>query len=458
MRAKHSLITLIFLAIIYFSNGQDLPLSYSYTAESPVFESTGNIVSIYHDEDFSVLQSHPDGVQPDFVPVNQWEYNLTGNFSENPLLVTGEINGQKFLVEEERARKFEEGITFDREEGAMKLYSITYSNLNVNFSSWKNDAAVQGLETKHVTLTAEVLATIKNNGGTKDKLKGIFEHEIWISPKIPFSPAAYNLLINTDTPGLFIEPQNYTITNERPWLTIGDEIYKEFSRELKNKGMIVKMVSSFRYTKNDNEYQHESGKLELKNVNRDANTTFQPDGIPVVSEVLYKKMNEASRYAQTRNGKAPDAGDFKIALKNQGNYTGNAFFHSTNQFFALRTQTQTPKGDTLKLVLLKIDTQLPATGKQKLSGSAIESIRTQMRQGPPEGFTQQFFVGGTLKNGKETLYFISPAKGSLTLDAVSDNAISGKFNLELNSAKITDNKVKKTLENLEGEFEAVVLN
>ncbi|SHJ87468.1 hypothetical protein SAMN05444280_13629 [Tangfeifania diversioriginum] len=458
MHAKHSLITLIFLSIIYFSNGQDLPLSYSYTGESPVFESSGNLISIYHDENFAVLQSHPESDQPDFVPVNQWEYNLTGNFSENPLLVTGEINGQKFLVEEERARKFEEGITFDREEGAMKLYSITYSNLNVNFSSWKNDAAVQGLETKHVTLTAEVLATIQNSGGTEDKLKGTFEHEIWITPEIPFSPAAYNLLINTDTPGLFIEPQNYEITNERPWLTIGDEIYNELSRELKNKGMIVKMVSSYRYTKNDTEYQQESGKMELKNVNRDANTTFQPNGIPVVSEVLYKKMNEASRYAQTRNGKAADAGDFKIALKNQGNYTGNAFFHSTNQFFALRTQTQTPKGDTLKLVLLKIDTQLPSTGKQKLSGSAIESIRTQMRHGPPEGFTQQFFVGGTLKNGKETLYFISPAKGSLTLDAVSNKAISGAFNLELNSAKITDNKVKKTLENLEGEFEAVVLN
>ncbi|MGM0620509.1 MAG: hypothetical protein ACQETJ_05660 [Bacteroidota bacterium] len=458
MRAKHSLITLILLAIIHFSNAQDLPFSYSYSGKSPVFESSGNIVSIYHAEDFAVLQSHPDDVQPDFIPVNQWDYNLTGNFSENPLLVTGEINGQKFLIEEEQTRKFEDGITFDREEGAMKLYSITYSGLDINFSSWKNDAAVQGLETKHATLTAEVLATIQNSGGTEDKLKGIFEHEIWITPEIPFSPAAYNLLINTDTPGLFIEPQNYTITNERPWLTIGDEIYEELSRELKNNGMIVKMVSSYRYTKNDNEYQQESGELELKNVNRDAKTTFQPDGIPVVSEVLYKKMNEASRYAQMRNGEAPDAGDFKIALKNQGNYTGNAFFQSTNQFFALRTQIRTQEGDTLNLVLLKIDTQLPDTGKQELSGSAIESIRTQMRQGPPEGFTQQFFVGGTLKSENETLYFISPAEGSLTLDEVTDEEISGAFNLELNSAKIADYKVIKTLEKLEGEFEAVLLN
>jgi len=49
------------------------------------------------------------------------------------LLVTGEINGQKFLVEEERARKFEDGIFFDRKGGAMKLYSITYSVLDINF-------------------------------------------------------------------------------------------------------------------------------------------------------------------------------------------------------------------------------------------------------------------------------------------------------------------------------------
>jgi len=458
MRAKHSLITLIFLAIIHFSAAQDLPLSYSYTAESPVFESAGKIISIYHDEDFAVLQSHQEDVHPDFVPVNQWDYNLAGNFSENPLLVTIEINGQKFLVEEERARKFKEGITFTREEGGQKLYSINYSGLDINFSPWKSDAAVQGLETKQVTLTAEVLATIQNRGGTEDKLKGIFEHEIWITPEIPFSPAAYNLLVNVDTPGLFIEPQNYLITNERPWLTLNDEIFKELSHELRNKGMIVKMLSSYRYSENENEYQQETGKLELKNVNSNANTAFQPDGIPVVSEVLYKKMNDASRYAHMRNGETPDAGNFRIALKNHGNYEGNAFFHNTNQFFALRTQMQTPKGDTLNLVLLKIDTQLPAPGMQKLSGSAISSIRTQMRQGPPEGFTQQFFVGGTLKNGNETLYLLSPAEGSLTLEAVSDEAISGTFNLELNSAKIADNKVKKSLESLEGEFEAVVLN
>jgi hypothetical protein len=46
--------------------------------------------------------------------------------------VTGEINGQNFLVEEGRAGKFEEGITFTREEGGQELYSI-YSDLDINF-------------------------------------------------------------------------------------------------------------------------------------------------------------------------------------------------------------------------------------------------------------------------------------------------------------------------------------
>lgn len=438
---------------------QEFPMSYSYTAQSPQIESE-NVISIYQEKDFAVLQTHPANENPDFTPENHWDYNLNGSFSSENFVVLKEVKEQQFLVEEEEERAFNGEMTFERKEGGQQLFQVDYSDLRVSFSPWEQGELIGGLKTSRSTLTAQVNATVMDpSGETLHQLEGVFEHTIWVSPGIPFSSIAYNLLINADAPELFIEPQNYTITNERPWLSIGDKIYEQLKGELEKKGMIVQMDSKYRYLDSEgSEYQMFDGNLRLEEVSETPEISFHPEDYPVISEELFETIYEASRYSQIEEAEIPAEGAVNLSLKNHGDYEGSGFFHSTRQFFALRAETQNSTGDTLKLVLLKISTDLPVKGTQKLSDSPISSIREQMESGPPEGFTQQFFVSGTFKNGKKLIYFLYPAKGSLTFEKVSDEMISGDFELSLEAAEVKDLKVEQILESLKGTFEAVKLN
>lgn len=442
-----------------FINAQQLPLQYSYTAQSPQFESSGNLISIHQEKDFAILQSHPENQTPDFIPLNHWDYNLNGNFSNNEFVVLRNVNDQSFMVKEQEIRSYEADITYSRIEGGQALYDVRYSNLRTNFTEWSEDTDMHGLKTNRTTLTVEIDATVTGaEGEIIHELTGTMEHDIRISPDIPYSPIAYNILINADAPVLFIEPQNYKITNERPWLSIGDAIYNKLQDELGNKGMIVEMNSKYRYQDaDDSEYQSASGNLALKAVNNADPVALQPANYPVISEELFEEIYDASRYSQIKQSSTPTDGTLHLSLKNHGDFEGNAFFHNNEQFFALQTQTTNNAGDTLNFVMLKIAIVMPVSGLQTLSEAPISSIRNQMRQGPPDGYTQQFFISGTLKQNNELFYFLYPVKGSLTFDHVSVDVISGSFQFNMKAVTVKNTAVKEIMEKFSGNFEAVQL-
>jgi hypothetical protein len=435
-------------------------VQYSYTAESPKFGSSGNVISVYQEKDFAILQSHlPDG-KPDFNPVNHWEYSLSGNFSDELFLTVRTVSDQKFLVHEGNIRSYKEDIIYERKSGGNHLYSIRYSDLTTNFSDWKVDTALSGLKTQKTTYTITVDATVLNAEGQEiDHLNGKFEHEIWITPDIPFSSIAYNILVNADAPKLFLEPENYEITNERPWLAIGKKIYEHMSNELGDKGMLVQMASDYQYTKgNGAEYQTASSKLSLKDVQETDPVSLDPTKYPIIGKELFNKVQDVARITQWKNFTVPDDGSIKLSSKELGTFTGIAFFHTTNDYFAIQAQMQNDSGDTLNFIALKLSKDLPEKGNQTLSAIPTSEIREQMNEGPPEGFMEKYFVSGVLKSQNQITYFLYPVNGTLKFKKVSENSISGSMKFPLKTVDIKDSSARQTEKTLNGKFKAVSLD
>lgn len=454
-----TLILSLFLLIPYVTNAKDLPLNYSFTATSPEFESSGNVISIYQDEAFAVLQNHSPDESPDFNPVNHWDYNLTTNQSKSRMLVMRNVGDKQFLVKETPAADFEEGITFTREEFNQPLFSIKYTDLEVSATPWADAKTINGLKTKQTTLSISVTATVKNpSGEITHQFKGEFKHGIWISPEIPYSSIAYNLLVHPDTPWFFIEPQNYTITNERPWLSIGNEIYDRFLNTRKPEGMIVKMQSSYSYTEREESYQTTKGSLNLRSLDPTVVVALNPLTFPVIPETLFAQMYDAERYAEIKTDKASDAGHFELKLKKQGTFTGNASWQSSGRYFAIHLNGTNTDGDTLTLVLLKINTDVPEIKSQELANNPISSIRSLLQNNPDGAFKKQFFMGGTFRGSGKPLYFLHPLDGELEITDFTGKTLKGSLDLRAQSVQVNDTEVKNVKTKFKGSFKANVLN
>lgn len=456
MRISQQSLILLLTLLPQFMLAQSLPLQYNFSCESPSIAKSKKRISIHQESDFAILQSHPKDQKPDFIPKNHWDYSLNGNFSENQLVMVKKIKNRPFLVLEQKERRYSDQITYHRQVREKTLYTISYSNLSIDFTEWVDDTAILNQQTRHATLKVQIDAAIYGSDGeTLDKLSGTMEHELWVSKKVPFSPVAYNLLMNAESPKLFIEPQNYKITNERPWLSISRSIYAKLADEIKDQGMIIKMKSSYNYTNSDGEnYQSEAGKLSLEEMHQTESHKWQVGQYQIVADSLYKKMYEAARYAEVESSSMSSNASIELKTDQIGNYQGSAIFESTQRFFAIRAQAMNKEGDTLNMILFKIDTKMPHKGKQILSKAPISSIREQMQQGSPEGYTQQFFVAGTLKQSDEFIYFISPLEGSLHFNQVSENKLSGSFEIIMQAIHIEDSKSKKRREKINATFQA----
>ncbi|MEX2380043.1 MAG: hypothetical protein WD530_04835 [Vicingaceae bacterium] len=456
MRISPQPFILLLTLLPQFILAQSLPLQYSYSCESPSITKSKNRISIHQESDFAILQSHPKDQKPDFTPKNHWDYSLNGNFSENQFVMVKKIKERPFLVLEQKERAFTDPITYHRKVREKTLYTVSYSNLSIDFTEWIDDTAILNQQTRHATLKVKIDATIYDSDGEiLDNLDGTMQHEIWISKKVPFSPVAYNLLMHVESPKLFIEPQNYKITNERPWLSISRTIYANLADEIEDQGMIIKMNSNYNYTNSKGKnYQSEAGKLSLEEIRQTEQRKCQAVHYPIVANSLYKKMYDAARYAEVESSSLSSNGSFELKTEKIGNYQGSAIFESTQRFFAVRAQAMNKEGDTLNMVLLKVDTKMPHKGKQILSKDPISSIREQMQQGPPEGYTQQFFAAGTLKQGEEIIYFSSPVEGSLHFKQVSENKLYGSFEIIMQATHIKKSKSKQRREKIKATFQA----
>lgn len=325
--------------------------------------------------------------------------------------------------------------------------------MKFDISDWKKDQNINGIITKNAILSLQLNAEIKNpEGNIIDNLKGEFKHEIWISPVIPFSDICYNIFINADAPPLFIEPRNYEISNERPWMSISNEIYNGIRKELKEKGMPVKIISNYNYyTSGGESYQKASGELVLTDIQDTKPIDFDPFRYPVISSEIYNQIRSTYSYSTIKPGQEEKVGKIRISTDNAGKLEGPLYVNK-DQYFALKGKAMSNSGDTMQFVALKVSPEFPEEGNQEIAKIPVSTIRDEMRKGPPEGFTRNFIIAAVLKNKEGMKWYVFPENGELIFDSVSEGNISGSFQLEMKSFIKNGTEMQDGKEFIEGTF------
>lgn len=460
--------SLIFINV----SAQQLPVRYDFVTWTSKTIGPSDILSIYQESDFSIIQSHEAKYEADFIPSNYYSYDLSGEFSGNKYVSQYSLGDRKVMVKRRTNPAYKDGIVLEQTDHGRFQYKVKFDSLQVKLSKFKNDTTVRGLPTQMASLEIKLdYQVLDENDSVRKHYTQTAHHKIWATPKYPLAAITPKLIGYFHAPNFTLEIADCE-TDFNPLFMLDDTIYNAIRPALEKVGMVVQMDSRYeienktkdktfdkrgisvtvthgKYEKIDTEMR----RLILNHVGPIGKINFDPADYPVVSYDEYKDIKAVKDLAKGGRKENISSGNFNFEAGKM-DFSGPAYF-TIGKSLALHFQVQDDKGQQIDLAMHSFNTGIRPSGEIDFVGKRPYSIMKILRSTAKPDFKEKFIVAGTIQSGNDEIFLFNPLQGTLSITKVSDESISGELDLHFNALELSDKSSAKNKINLKGNFTAV---